>query len=519
MSMVLKNNTAAMWAMNELNRNDKNLSKSLKKVASGMKTNGAVDDASGWSISEGMRKQIRTLEQDKANVQNGSSLLKVADGAIEKTIELLRTMKEKAINAANDSNTDADRAIIQKELDQSIDQINDNAATQYNGMPLIDGSRNQKIDATTTALTNGHLYEDTSEGTRLVDMKDRGGQSLEIFSTDRVTISFVTNGESYSSTFEVGNSSIATLINNANREFGANSSDLNNAYIADEAARANAQRAYDAAVNAARDAMNAALAVNPSDFTALETYRAAIQAADEARRSALQAAAEALANATATVPLAFNFEYSTSSFIGIDGSGNSVYTADGRNALTITSKNSGMYNQISGFNIQISDNKGIIKTAANTALDDFNESIRAQNDSSDNAFVIHIGTESAQSVKIGLTNMGAVALGLQGQSGKTVSVGTREKANVAISVFDYAIQKALDQQTTIGAMESRLEETHNNLVIATENTISAESVIRDADMAKEMTEYTKNSVLSQASQSMLSQANQQSSGALSLLQG
>ena len=52
MSMVLKNNTAAMWAMNELNRNDKNLSKSLKKVASGMKTNGAVDDASGWSISE-----------------------------------------------------------------------------------------------------------------------------------------------------------------------------------------------------------------------------------------------------------------------------------------------------------------------------------------------------------------------------------------------------------------------------------------------------------------------------------
>ena len=242
MSMVLKNNTAAMWAMNELNRNDKNLSKSLKKVASGMKTNGAVDDASGWSISEGMRKQIRTLEQDKANVQNGSSLLKVADGAIEKTIELLRTMKEKAISAANDSNTDADRAIIQKELDQSIDQINDNAATQYNGMPLIDGSRNQKIDATTTALTNGHLHEDTSEGTRLVDMKDRGGQSLEIFSTDRVTISFVTNGESYSSTFEVGDSSIATLINNANKSFGA--TNVGTAYEDNERAVKEAERKF-----------------------------------------------------------------------------------------------------------------------------------------------------------------------------------------------------------------------------------------------------------------------------------
>lgn len=510
MSMVLKNNTAAMWAMNELNRNDKNLSKSLKKVASGMKTNGAVDDASGWSISEGMRKQIRTLEQDKANVQNGSSLLKVADGAIEKTIELLRTMKEKAINAANDSNTDADRAIIQKELDQSIDQINDNAATQYNGMPLIDGSRNQKIDATTTALTNGHLHETTSEGTRLIDMKDRGGQSLEIFSTDRVTISFVTNGESYSSTFEVGESSIATLINNANKSFGADSTTAINAYKKNEEDLAKAAKEFE-------DKM-AELISKIGTMSSDEFGRASAAAADKLKK-AQDDAAKDLETALRDVKLAFNFKYSTTSFIGIDGSGNSVYTADGRNALTISSKQNGMYNQISGFNIQISDNKGIIKTAANTALDDFNESIRAQNDSSDNAFVIHVGTESAQSVKIGLTNMGAVALGLQGQSGKTVSVGTREKANVAISVFDYAIQKALDQQTTIGAMESRLEETHNNLVIATENTISAESVIRDADMAKEMTEYTKNSVLSQASQSMLSQANQQSSGALSLLQG
>ena len=513
MSMVLKNNTAAMWAMNELNRNDKNLSKSLKKVASGMKTNGAVDDASGWSISEGMRKQIRTLEQDKANVQNGSSLLKVADGAIEKTIELLRTMKEKAINAANDSNTDADRAIIQKELDQSIDQINDNAATQYNGMPLIDGSRNQKIDATTTALTNGHLHEDTSEGTKLVDMRDRGGQSLEIFSTDRVTISFVTNGESYSSTFEVGDSSIATLINNANKSFGA--TNVGTAYEDNERAVKEAERIFMEAMKKASDDYAA------SGYADDAAYDAARALAKKNKADALKAAADDLSAAitAAGATLAFNFKYSTTSFIGIDGSGNSVYTADGRNALTISSKQNGMYNQISGFNIQISDNKGIIKTAANTALDDFNESIRAQNDSSDNAFVIHIGTESAQSVKIGLTNMDAVALGLQGQSGKTVSVGTREKANVAISVFDYAIQKALDQQTTIGAMESRLEETHNNLVIATENTISAESVIRDADMAKEMTEYTRNSVLSQASQSMLSQANQQSSGALSLLQG
>ena len=87
-----------------------------------------------------------------------------------------------------------------------------------------------------------------------------------------------------------------------------------------------------------------------------------------------------------------------------------------------------------------------------------------------------------------------------------------------MAILDNAIEKVLDQQTTIGAIESRLKYTQANLTTASENTVSAESVIRDADMAKEMTEYTKNNVLMQAAQSMLAQANQNSSGVLSLLQ-
>ena len=117
-----------------------------------------------------------------------------------------------------------------------------------------------------------------------------------------------------------------------------------------------------------------------------------------------------------------------------------------------------------------------------------------------------------------MTDMRAVALGLQGTDGATLSVGTQEKANAAINVLDSAIQKALDQQTTIGSIQSRLEYTASNLTTASENVQSAESVIRDADMAKEMTEYTKNNVLMQAAQSMLAQANQNSSNVLSLLQ-
>ena len=99
-----------------------------------------------------------------------------------------------------------------------------------------------------------------------------------------------------------------------------------------------------------------------------------------------------------------------------------------------------------------------------------------------------------------------------------VSVTTKKDANVAIRVIDGAIDYSLDQATRIGAYLQRLEYTSSNIVTMNENIQSAESTIRDADMAKEMTEYTKANVLTQAAQSMLAQANQNSSGVLSLLQ-
>jgi flagellin len=114
--------------------------------------------------------------------------------------------------------------------------------------------------------------------------------------------------------------------------------------------------------------------------------------------------------------------------------------------------------------------------------------------------------------------MRSVALGLKTPDGKTLNISTQAKANAAINVVDTALQKVLDQITKVGAVESRLDYTSSNIVIAAENTQSSMSVIRDADMAKEMAAYTKDNVLMQASQSMLAQANQNSSSVLSLLQ-
>ena len=129
MAMVVKNNMSAVNTLNTLNKNQSALSQSLQKVSSGMKINSAGDDASGMAISERMRVQVRSLDQDDKNTKNGAALLRTAEGAVQSTIEVLKTLKEKAINAANDTNTDGDRRLIQIEVEKMIDQIDENALT------------------------------------------------------------------------------------------------------------------------------------------------------------------------------------------------------------------------------------------------------------------------------------------------------------------------------------------------------------------------------------------------------
>ena len=140
MPMSIRNNNAANMVLGEWKKNDKSLAKDLKKAASGMKLNSAEDDASGYSISEKMRTQLRSLNQDIMNSQTGASLMHVAEGGIQNIVDELRSLKELAINAANDHNTDADRATLQKEFEQRSADIEDIASsTNYNGKLLLRG--------------------------------------------------------------------------------------------------------------------------------------------------------------------------------------------------------------------------------------------------------------------------------------------------------------------------------------------------------------------------------------------
>ena len=434
MGMVVKNNMQAVRTLNTLNGNQSALTKSLGRVSSGMKITSAQDDAAGYAISERMRVRIRSLDQANQNTQNDSALMKTAEGAVGNTVELLRTLKEKAINAANDSNTDEDRATIQKEINQYIDQVDDNALVQFNGKYLIDGSKNNAATSTQTILLNQSLSTATNQASGLSQLADRVGNSLEILSTDKFQISWVTNGKISSSSGQVGTLTLSALMGS----------------------------------------------------------------------SAIGSATAVAANAV----------------IGTDKFSQTVYTPDKTAGVAFVATTAGVAGQVAGFTISILDHDGNVKKSANAALDQFKQYQMAENETQggNKALNFHIGSEANVAIKVGLSDMRAESLGLKGSDGSRISVTTKDNANASINVIENALTKALEQQTTIGAIESRLDYTATNLTTSSENVQAAESTIRDADMAKEMTNYTKANVLLQAAQAMLAQANQNSSAVLSLLQ-
>ncbi|WP_173443913.1 flagellin [Selenomonas ruminantium] len=441
MAMVVKNNMSAKNTLNELNKNEKARTKNQKNLSTGMKINSAEDDASGYAISEKMQTQIRSLNQDLDNTQTAMSMLKVAEGGVQSTVDILSTLKEKVINAANDTNTDADRAIIQKELDQAISQIDENANVMYNGKVVLDGSHNNEVNpATCTVLANESLDPNIGEFDDITDMCDITGRSLGILPDSRIEYSYVHQGKTYT-------------------------------YVLDPVGDEVVQNMF-------------AHSKDPSGEEPLDTTIAA----------------------------------GVSNILGQDRTGSNVYTTHGNNALIFKAGQKGVDGQIAGLTINVVNKDGTINRTANSVLNDFREAIRAENESPDNALTFQIGTKANQTVKMGFSDMRSTALGLRAKDGTTLSIVTQEKANAAINVLELAIGKALTVQTNIGAVENRMNFTAANITTASENTQATESVIRDADMAKEMTAYTKNNVLVQASQSMLAQANQNSSSVLSLLQ-
>src|SRR5690606_30092846 len=135
------NNIMAMNAHRQLTINQAGIQKSIEKLSSGLRINRAGDDAAGLAISEKMRSQIRGLKMAQKNAQDAISLIQTAEGALQEVHAILQRMRELAVQAANDTNTDDDRTALQNEISELIDEIDRIAQyTEFNTKKLLDGS-------------------------------------------------------------------------------------------------------------------------------------------------------------------------------------------------------------------------------------------------------------------------------------------------------------------------------------------------------------------------------------------
>jgi len=180
--------------------------------------------------------------------------------------------------------------------------------------------------------------------------------------------------------------------------------------------------------------------------------------------------------------------------------------------LDLTASTAGTAGQINGLSFEVKSAAGVRKEAASNLLSNFTTTTAAADVRTNNSADFQIGSNQGQTLNLAISDMRADTLGV-----RNLQVGTKAQAGTAIKVLDEAIQKVSAERSKLGANQNRLEHTINNLNTSSENLTAAESRIRDVDMAKEMMNQTKNSILSQAAQAMLAQSNQMPQGVLQLL--
>ncbi len=191
---------------------------------------------------------------------------------------------------------------------------------------------------------------------------------------------------------------------------------------------------------------------------------------------------------------------------------NFTFSMNANNQLIATATAAGTTGAVYGLTITVANSGGEAKTAATNALSSFTQTTAADDIRSDGSASVLIGANTGQSIKINIDTMDASSLGVQG-----LKVDSYGAANVALKVIDTATATVSSARSELGAIQNRLEHTINNLTTTSENLTAAESRIRDVDMASEMANYTKLSVISQAATAMLAQANQQPQQVLTLL--
>ena len=479
--MVVQHNLQAMNANRMLNITTGSQSKSAEKLSSGYRINRAADDAAGLSISEKMRKQIRGLDQASTNAEDGVSAVQTAEGALTEVHSMLQRMNELAVQASNGTNSQTDRDAIQSEIDQLTTEIDRVAeTTKFNESYLLKGVSN---GATKNVYMKGHdagLKGTLTDGATTATFKVAAGA---LDDGKKVTI----GGKEY--TIGTAKDTVTTEVKKAATEGDQVTVNGKTYTFTTKGGAGNNEEGW--VEGTATPAQGATLDIAKDKFAAADGDKITLK----------------LNGKDAVDYYAADFDAD-----GVSKSDSSIISAN--KAISLMEAELKSANNIGA--VDSAATMGTKPTYASATGAEFTINKGYATVSEKLNFNLHVGSDAdmTNKINVNIETMNSSYLGIKGLN---VTDETGVSATYAVDAIADALQKVSDQRSSLGAVQNRLEHTIANLDNVVENTTSAESRIRDVDMAEEMVEYSKNNILAQAGQSMLAQANQATQGVLSLL--
>lgn len=494
--MRINNNIMAMNTHRQYAINNDNMAKATSRLSSGYRINNAADDAAGLAISEKMRAQIRGLNMASKNSQDAISLVQTAEGALEETESILQRMRELSVQSASDTNQGIDRNALDAEFQQLIKEIDDIAKkADFNGTKLLDGSMSEGFQTNATG-TAGATGAESSEAAGIALLVE---DSFAITDSDKLAAGDYSltyadgSGQPDTLTLTVGGGKTYTI------QSGATGSDSNFAGsteydILDGGVATGAKITFSTAMASALTGSanfgGARLSISDVNDQASIVGGISFKASDEGG------------------PAFGDYKASYAAGVLTLSDGVNTYTAD-LNAGGIPSAGTVDLKNASDKSVgSISVNAAALEALGNAGA----TSLLDITISEDKSITIQTGSNEGDTLAIGINDMSSKGLKVNNSS-----IATRASASKAITTVGDAINAVSTQRASLGAMQNRLEHKINNLDTSAENLQSAESRIRDIDMAKEMTKYTQTSILVQAATSMLAQANNAPQNVLSLL--
>lgn len=572
MSLRINHNASSINAFRNLTQVDGALAKNLERLSSGLRINTAGDDPAGLAISQQLRAQIGGLNQSIENSEIAVNMLETAESALAEVHNLLNSMRELAIHAANEAVNDS--LMLQADQDQlgsSIDTINRIAAeTQFGTKYLLDGSADNVVSISTNSSDIERVRNSTlNAGTHSITVSSvlAASQSIDnqgLGFSDPANVSGLDAGDHTIVVTQESDGAIITgddidfgspltIAAGVNDQFsleldggGAMTVTVGAASYASAAALATAvETAVDAALTTAGEAVSEITVTADGDHLVFAT-------GDEGSAASLSITDSGLAaSVLGDIRVADNVAVGTDAIVTLDNQVNYIYDIDDANIgsttltdaagnsvdLTIDIAANGMvlgtttltYRPTS-FLVQL-DNRNaklfevgtmdVISNGRESVELEFGEDVAAGTSvlrAAEGSLKFQIGANESQYTEVTIASISATQLGTATEKLTAVDVRTFEGAQAAISVIDAAIDEVSKERAELGAFQRNvLEPNLTHLRIAAENLTAAESTIRDTNMASEMAEFTSNQILQQAAIAMLAQANAAPQAVLQLL--